>query len=337
MDLYTFLTSVTSSVILAGGVAWLTKTWLTEKIRQDLTSHYAHKIEEYKAELRANVDAQLETKKAELRANVDAQLETKKAELRANVDAQLETKKAELRANVDAQLEERRAELKTKVDTGLELLRDQLTQLRTLQTAATNALASAHAASTERRLEAIEELWKTLFKLRTGIGGMVVYLEILTPAEITRAHEDPRMAPTLKDLTRERIDSILTPTHNSEEWRPFVGEAIWAYFYGYRAFLGRLAMQYVISFQKERRIKHWQNDILVQKILASLLSKSEIEQIKSAPLNQMQRATELIEAKFFSLTQEVISGQSASEHLLTQTRRIYEAAATTTQSIEGWG
>ena len=75
-----FLSSVVSSA-LSGLLLWITKTWLSEKLKNAIKNEYDTKLESHKAQIKAELDTQIETHKAQLKAKSDVELEQLKSTL----------------------------------------------------------------------------------------------------------------------------------------------------------------------------------------------------------------------------------------------------------------
>jgi hypothetical protein len=65
----------------AAFVVWMTKTWLSEKIRGEIKSEYDRELESLKARLKSEYDEKLETHKAQLKAQGEVEIEKLKSEL----------------------------------------------------------------------------------------------------------------------------------------------------------------------------------------------------------------------------------------------------------------
>jgi hypothetical protein len=55
-----FITSIVSSVLVSGVVVWLSKTWISERLKNAIKNEYDQKLEIHKAQLKAANDIELE-------------------------------------------------------------------------------------------------------------------------------------------------------------------------------------------------------------------------------------------------------------------------------------
>lgn len=84
------LTSVTVSVILVAALGWLTRSWISERLKNAIKHEYDEKLETHKSQLKAQSDVELEKLRADLSiAAAERQFKfTKLHERRAEVIAE---------------------------------------------------------------------------------------------------------------------------------------------------------------------------------------------------------------------------------------------------------
>ena len=64
--LITIISSAVVSTILAGLLLWLTKSWISERLKNAIKSEYDQKLETHKSQLKAHTDSELEKLKTSL-------------------------------------------------------------------------------------------------------------------------------------------------------------------------------------------------------------------------------------------------------------------------------
>jgi hypothetical protein len=108
---FDFLLSVgLTAGVVAGAVVWISKQWLSQRIKSQIESEYGHRLELYKAQLKGEYDEKLETHKAQLKAQGDVAVEKLKSELsiaaaqRQALFSNLNERRAEVIAEVYAAL-----------------------------------------------------------------------------------------------------------------------------------------------------------------------------------------------------------------------------------------
>ena len=106
----TVISSAASSAVLSGLLLWLTKTWVSERLKNAIKAEYDTKLESHKAQLKAEYDKKVETHKAQLKAESDVELEKLKSSLniaasqRNTTFNQLHTRRVDVIANTYAKL-----------------------------------------------------------------------------------------------------------------------------------------------------------------------------------------------------------------------------------------
>lgn len=106
----TLISSASVSTALAGLLLWITKTWVSERLKNEIKAEYDTKLESHKAQLKAEYDKQIETHKAQLKAKSDVELEQLKSSLsiaatqRNTTFSQLHTRRVDVIANTYAKL-----------------------------------------------------------------------------------------------------------------------------------------------------------------------------------------------------------------------------------------
>lgn len=114
-----FLTTFILSGGVAGLVVWLTRTWLSERIRQSIKGEFDQKLETHKAQLKAQSDIEIEKLKSNLKSQSDIELEKLRSQLN------LSNKEHELRF---AHLHGKRAETIAEIYASLKTLYKSLTE-----------------------------------------------------------------------------------------------------------------------------------------------------------------------------------------------------------------
>ena len=61
-----FITSIVSSALVSGAVVWLSKAWISERLKNAIKNEYDQKLESHKAQLKAANDIELEKLRSSL-------------------------------------------------------------------------------------------------------------------------------------------------------------------------------------------------------------------------------------------------------------------------------
>jgi hypothetical protein len=282
-DVWSYVIATLSAGLGAVLVGLLGRTWLTTRIKADVETTYAKKLERYKADVHSEVQKDLESHRAALKANEDRAIE-------------------ELRAEVAS--------------------------ARAAHQAALDAFASAQSAATERRLSAVEALWKATVSSREAVGRPTLVYNILTREEIARAHEDARSRQIVGEIPFDWVTKELLPLNRQVDLlRPFVDEVLWALYDGYRALLGRTVTILIIAQDRGKAYPFWLDDQLVRQVLASLLSPEQLREVNSMQVGSFGRAEAYIEERVITAARAAVSGHIYSAAALQNAREILATAA----------
>jgi len=80
-DLLQILASASISTALAGILLWISRLWLSERLRASIKAEYDQKLETHKAQLQAQSNVEIEKLRAALKAEADVQTEKLRSEL----------------------------------------------------------------------------------------------------------------------------------------------------------------------------------------------------------------------------------------------------------------
>lgn len=75
------ISSAAVSAALVAFMLWMTKAWVSERLKNAIKAEYDTKLESHKAQLKSEYDATLESHKAQLKARSDIEIEKLKSTL----------------------------------------------------------------------------------------------------------------------------------------------------------------------------------------------------------------------------------------------------------------
>jgi len=199
-------------------------------------------------------------------------------------------------------------------------------QSQTVLSATLATFASGHGAAQERRLNAVEQIWRAFVAIRTQVPALTVLAEILTDDEFA-ALDAQKGLPANYTPTElmEETKRLMVATHEVESHRPFVGELAWARFYMYRAVSFRLLVIFETGL-RTGKFTPWRKDSGMQQLLSSALTEDELATVMSRSLAPWYSTRNILEGKFLQEVHGVISGKHASDASLGEATRILEAA-----------
>lgn len=208
----------------------------------------------------------------------------------------------------------------------LERIRADIAREHAVLSTAITSFSAGQAAANERRLRAIEELWKAVLRLRERTPAILTLVDILQDSEYGLLFTKAEFVHERKKLTLDHIVEISNYASGKlEEHRPFVGELLWAFFSAYRAFVLR-AMFLVHSATQAKGYQHWCSDEGIQQMLAAVMSESELQPLLVNPFGRLEAVRSAIERQMLGQAAKIITGEAAGELGLSQAARIQQAA-----------
>lgn len=224
------------------------------------------------------------------------------------------------------------AELLAKHQKELEELKARFTVEESVRQMLTGSFSNAQSQVFERRLNYIEELWKAIYVLRDSMPSFLTYVDIILENEYQEWINRTDIQEVFGDLSMEKITKMITSlTGDIEKVRPFVGEYLWSLYFVYRAFSFRLVV-FIFMERQKGTPEYWKKDDVLKQILRSVLSESEFNCFISKEICSIQYVRTLMEGKFISQVEKIITGKSSIQEGIEQARTIMLSAQKATQS-----
>ncbi len=211
----------------------------------------------------------------------------------------------------------------------LEELKAQFTVEESIRKILADSFANAQSNVFERRLNCIEELWSSFHVLRDSMPSFLTYVDILLEDEFKDWIKRDDVQEIFGDLSMEKISQMIESlTGDIEKVRPFVGEYLWSLYFVYRAFSFRLVV-FIFKERQEKEPKFFKNDNGLKQILRSVLSNSEFDNFITKEIGSIQYVSTLMESKFISHVDKIVTGKSSIQEGIEQARNIMLSAEKT--------
>lgn len=232
--------------------------------------------------------------------------------------------KQSIKHEYDVLLEQYKHELKAEHEIALERLRASNAENQAIQAVAMASFAEGHKAAHERRLAAIEMVWKEIVRLRKATPAATTLVDILVPQERQQFVTNPRLRELVDSFSIEQMEKLFL-SDTAENARPFVGEFIYALFFAYRALSGRVAF-FIKNGVEKGKVDNWFEDPGIRRLISAALTPEEIKQFDETKVRMFMWLRNLIEQKILGQANRIISGEEAGHLGLEQAQRIVDAA-----------
>ncbi len=127
------------------------------------------------------------------------------------------------------------------------------------------------------RIIATKELWAEVSNISKNKSSAITFLDILLFEEYGKVFQNRKYDFYDQELSDESIGKLIT--NNIDKLRPFLDEKNFAYFWCYRALVGRLSY-YIQQIRKTGHVSTpWQQEKGVIEILKPILNEQELEKL----------------------------------------------------------
>ena len=240
---------------------------------------------------------------------------------------------AQEKGKIQKEVNKENADLLAKYQKELEELKASFTVQESVRQMLAGSFSNAQSKVFERRLNYIEELWKAFYTLRDSMPLFLTYVDIILEKEYEEWIKRTDVQQVFGDLSMEKITKMSTSLSGDiEKVRPFVGEYLWSLYFVYRAFSFRLVVFIFMERQKDTP-KYWKKDEGVEQILRSVLSESEFANFTSKEVGAIQYVRTVMENKFISQVENIITGKSSIQEGVEQARTIMLSAQQATRNV----
>ena len=208
----------------------------------------------------------------------------------------------------------------------LERLKADITKDRDILNTSLSVFSKGYQYSQERRLKAIESVWKNVLKWRQFLIPLRGFYAILKPSEYNDSQIFKNFSYSLLKVSIQEFTTESEGENDLETVRPFLGEYIWSLYFAYRAFNGRLTFTFEMG-KKENNIRPWNEDKGAIKILEVIFDIEELKVI-SDDQNSLDKALNLLESKILREFDRVISGEIALDANIEKANEIIKKSQT---------
>ena len=171
----------------------------------------------------------------------------------------------------------------------------------------------------EKKIDSIEELWKSTLYIKEKISPLITFYGVLLPEEYNQASIEKGENFKIDKISYSTIIEMSKEIDSIEKLRPFLGEYIWSLYHLYFSFIGRV----MFLFRKqcdENNIKPWYTDDHLKEI-AMEISKDTIA-IDLEQIDGFQFVLNIFQHKLIKEIDDLISGKKALNSNMEEARRL---------------
>ncbi len=193
----------------------------------------------------------------------------------------------------------------------LETLRNYQAETQLLLKDTISTISSSQSLLQERRVEAVDRLWKAILMMKQHFSPVTFFFTITLPHEYKVVLKNSAISEGLREIDDEYISKLPNGITELENFRPFLGETLWLYFFVYRAILGRLAI--LVKWLKEGKdVGDWRQDSGVQQHLKAVFEKDEFSNFISLSPMDIYYTLNILDGKVLKEISFILSGRKSS-------------------------
>jgi hypothetical protein len=200
----------------------------------------------------------------------------------------------------------------TKNQSEIEILRNNQAETQLLLKDTISTISSSQSLLQTRRVEAVDKLWKAVLDLKIHYSPVTLFFGITLPIEYKSVLANSPMFTGLRTLNDNYIINFPQDEETYvENFRPYLGETLWLYFFVYRAFLGRLA--FLVKWLAEgKEIGDWRHDTGIEQHLKAVFDKDEFNALMNSSPTEINYALNVLDSKVLREISYILSGRKSS-------------------------
>jgi hypothetical protein len=227
-----------------------------------------------------------------------------------------------LKRAVAHEYDQKLEDLKAFNQRALEDMRGTRAEQEAYRSMALSLLTTTRSSTLERRVSAIDQLWKSLQVLR---NEMPYYIGVLdTIGFRINMLGQTAIADLKKANFLHALEAGLSSNAEVVRTRPFLGDSLFSLYWAAQAIVGR-AITTTISSYQSGEFRLWYEEMDTIELLSSVLSPAELDTFVALKHGKLDWLIRQIESKVVLEIQNELSGQPAAQQALVQANRIIEA------------
>lgn len=231
---------------------------------------------------------------------------------------------AGIRHEYDQRLAELSARLKQQGDAATTQLKADMDRLAERLRHSASSFGEVQKATIERRLVAIEDLWRAVIVIQEAVPSGILSLDVLLDEEYLSAIKNPKIGPRLKSIDHYAvINGALEQNKHLAQRRPFISNYLWVIFSTYQAILFRIT--YLVSqCEKNPEKIRWYTDGLIRKHIQAGLGDQLLKEFDTLRFSRVSWLRDQFNREILSAIESVVAGRESGEAALRQAEKMEE-------------
>lgn len=231
--------------------------------------------------------------------------------------------KVDIQHEADKNLELFKATLKGQSDATSVFLNSQMQHILSVQSTALSSFSYAQRSAMERKLKAVEDLWKAISNWRYEFPKILNFFDILLAKEYKNIGSNAEFRRLSGEINTDFFTKTLDIRRNCETHRPFIGQYIWSIFIVYQFIIGRILYLIDKGVTDPDKLE-WDKDESILLMLQSVLDEKEVQEFKDLQFKKVSWLENKFESKFLLSSENLISGKDFGDDALKTAIKIME-------------
>lgn len=227
-----------------------------------------------------------------------------------------------LRGEISFEYQRKLEELRHEYHQLSERFNEERTEREAIRNLVLSSVTATQAGALERRVGALDTLWKSVLQLRRRVPTMIFAIDMI-------GYREENFGAALHQwLASADISQLvaLDLSHKIFEIRPFIGEYLYALFYGLQAAYGRATTATVLSYQGGA-LRRWYEDDDAKSLLSIALTDDELAHFGSLTQGQLDWLWRILEEKIVLGISAILSGRDTASDNLALARQLVTSAS----------
>lgn len=202
--------------------------------------------------------------------------------------------KSSIQHEYDQKLESLKAQLKAQNEVALVELQAAIERHNSLLAAAHSSFAEGQKAAIERKLQAIDTLWRQILQLRLRLPLLLSFDDFMTVDQYKAMKGQPMLIALKQELSDKQNSKLVDP--ETERVRPYIGEYTWAVFNSYHAMMVWVVFLFSSGRADAEKLE-WHKDPTTRQLIQTVLSTTELKDFDSKALGKISWLRGCLESK----------------------------------------
>lgn len=157
------------------------------------------------------------------------------------------------------------------------------------------------------------------------VSKITFFLTLLEPNEYLIEVNKPKFGFNI-DQIHSNVTNFINKEDKVEEYRPFIGDQIWSYYFIYRAICFR-TIYLIEKLKNGQEFGYWYEDSGMKQLMSFILSEKEIEMIIKQGPHSLYRTLDIIEVKILKEFNYILSGKKSAIETFEDSKELRELIA----------